>query len=209
MWELDIKNAEHRRINSFELRCWRRLLRVPWTARRANQSILEEINPGYLLEGLVLKFHLMWRPDSLEKTLMLAKIKSKRSRQRRMRWLDSVTDSIDTNWSKLQETVGDRGAWRATVHGVIKRWLWLSDWTTAYPFWRADVRGREVTVDSQNLYNRSHCPQRQRWSKNSDSSCPLEVTEWRLGDLCSELLRKGFIYLVDSLTWWHSKVFQL
>ena len=155
--------------------------------------------------------YLMRRADSLEKKDSDA---GKDWRQKirglqKIRWLDHITDSIDTNWSKLQETVGDRGAWRATVHGVIKRWLWLSDWTTAYPFWRADVRGREVTVDSQNLYNRSHCPQRQRWSKNSDSSCPLEVTEWRLGDLCSELLRKGFIYLVDSLTWWHSKVFQL
>ena len=139
------------KIDAFELSCWRRLLRVPWTERRANQSILEEINPECLLEGLVLKFqyfgHLMWRPDSLEKTLMLAKIKSnRRSRQQRMRWLDSITDSIAMNWSKFQGTVEDRGAWSAAVHGVIESRIWLSDrTTTSYPFRRADIRGREVT----------------------------------------------------------------
>ena len=117
---------------------WRRLLRVPWTARRSNQSILKEINPEYSLEGLMLKLklqyfvYLIWRANSLEKTLMLGKIEGKRrSGWQRMRWLDSVIDSVDMNLSKLQEIVKYRGAWRATVHGVAKSWTQLSGWTTA------------------------------------------------------------------------------
>ena len=120
-----IKKAECRKIDAFELWCWRRLLRVPWTARRSNQSILKEINPEYSLEALLLKLqysgHLIQRADSLEKTLMLGKIEGKRRKGwQRMRWLYSITESMDMNLSTLQETVKDRGAWRAAVHGVTK-----------------------------------------------------------------------------------------
>ena len=154
-----IKKVEHQIIDAFELWCWRRLLIVSYTARRSNQSILKEINPEYSLEGLMSKLklqyfgHLLWRADSLEKTLMLRKIEGKRRRgQQRMRWLGSITDSLDMSLSKLQEIVEDRGAWHTAIHGVAKSWTRFSNWATTKRAWKRTLRSR-LELNLANILN--------------------------------------------------------
>ena len=166
-----VKKAEHQRIDAFELWCWRRLLRVPWTARRSNQFILKEISPGCSLEGLMLKLklqyfgHLMQRADSLEKTLMRGKTKGRRRRGwQKMRWLDGIIDSMDMGLGGLQELVMDREAWHAAVHGVAKSRTRLSNWT-------------ELKGDWRNLFPDLHLPMKGH-SYLPNSSPVTEILPW-------------------------------